>query len=88
MVDEWLRVLREKNDAINRNTEEQKETNKQLAGIKASMDRTNEHIKQSAQRAEQEAVKTRIAQEKALEEQKKQTILIEQRNRYLVVNTE
>ena len=84
MVDEWLRVLREKNDAINRNTEEQKETNKQLAGIKASMDRTNEHIKQSAQRAEQEAVKTRIAQEKALEEQKKQTILIEQRNRYLV----
>ena len=54
MVDEFTkftRAYRERTYALERKTEEQKETNKQLAGIKASMDRTNEHIKQSAQRA-------------------------------------
>ena len=84
MVDEFTRAYRERTYALERKTEEQKETNKQLAGIKASIDRTNEHIRQSAERAELEAVKTRIAQEKALEEQRKQTVLIEQRNRYIV----
>lgn len=84
MVADFNKLYRERTYALERNTEEQKETNKQLAGIKASMDRTNEHIRQSAERTEQEAVKTRIAQEKALDEQRKQTLLIEQRNRFMV----
>ena len=84
MVADFNKLYRERTYALERNTEEQKETNKQLAGIKASMDRTNEHIRQSAERTEQEAIKSRIAQEKAFEEQRKQTILIKQRNRYQV----
>ena len=84
MVADFNKLYRERTYALERKTEEQKETNKQLAGIKASMDRTNEHIRQSAERAELEAVKTRIAQEKALEEQRKQTLLNVQRNRFMV----
>lgn len=84
MDDKLIRVMRERTEAVEKNTEASLETNKQLEAMNKSVHELSGYLKESAKRREEEAIKTRIAQENIQKEQMRQTLLAQYSHRFTI----